>query len=279
MKRNFLGSLFSLRNKVAIVTGAAGYFGKEFSESLLSAEAKVVLFGKGRKLKEFATSMKTKYGDEKVDYYQVDLYDYESHRQCLQKTINDNPTIDILVNNAYEFSRETGFNDPSGKIETLSREQWLKGLECGAYWYALSTQIVAEKMKQQRSGSIINISSMYALVAPDPRLYEGTEVLNPPSYGAAKAAILAFTRYSASFYGQYNIRCNAIVPGAFPNTSPDAYNSPRNEDFLKRLAERTVLGRTGVPNDLKGALIFLASDASSYVTGQTLVVDGGWTVR
>lgn len=275
----YIGSLFSLENKVAIVTGAAGYFGKAFSEGLLFAGARVILYGRGEKIEAFAKLLKTKHGDEKVDYYQVDLYDDCSYRECLQKTMNSNTTIDILVNNAYEFSKETGFNDLSGRIENISKEQWMKGLECGIYWYALSTQVVAEKMKQQRNGSIINISSMYAVVAPDPKLYEGTEVFNPPSYGAAKAAILAFTRYAASFYGEYNIRCNAIVAGAFPNVSTDSYNSPKDENFLKTLADKTVLGRTGVLDDLKGVLIFLASDASRYITGQMIVVDGGWTIR
>jgi NAD(P)-dependent dehydrogenase (short-subunit alcohol dehydrogenase family) len=279
MNLDYLSSLFSLQDKVAIITGAAGYFGKEFCETLLLAGAKVILYGRGEKLEEFAGLLRTKYGGDKVDYCMVDFYNYQSQRQCLQKTMKDNATLDILVNNAYEFSRETGFNDPSGRIEDISKEQWMKCIECGTYWYALSTPIVAEKMKHQRSGSIINISSMYALIAPDPRLYEGTKIMNPPSYGAAKAAILAFTRYAASFYGEYNIRCNAIVPGAFPNISGDAYNSPRDEDFIKKLADRTVLRRTGLPDDLKGALIFLASDASSYVTGQMIVVDGGWTVR
>ena len=278
MNHDSIGSLFSLQNKVAIVTGAAGYFGKAFSECLLFAGAKVILYGRGRKTEEFTKLLKAKYGDEKVDYCQVDFYDERAYRKCLQETINKNTTIDILVNNAYEFSKETGFNDPSGRIENISKEQWMKGLECGIYWYALSTQVVAEKMKQQRNGSIINISSMYAVVAPDPKLYEGTDVFNPPSYGTAKAAILAFTRYAASFYGEYNIRCNAIVPGAFPNVSTDSYNSPKDKSFLKRLADRTVLRRTGVLDDLKGTLIFLASDASSYITGQKIVVDGGWTI-
>ena len=102
---------------------------------------------------------------------------------------------------------------------------------------------------------------------------------NPPTYGAAKAALLALTRYVAAFYGRDGVRCNALLPGAFPNPDPAAFNSPRDEEFIRRLADRTVLGRVGSVDDLKGPLIFLASDASRYMTGQALVVDGGWTIR
>ncbi len=279
MTGDYINSVFSLEGKVALVTGAAGFFGRNFTECLLRSGARVILYGRGKKLEDFSEIMKSKYGKIMIECCNVDLYDYKAYSECLKSSIENNSTIDILVNNAYEFSRETGFNDPSGKIESISREQWIRGLESGVYWYGLSTQIIAEKMKQQNSGSIINISSMYALVAPDPGLYEDTDLINPPSYGAAKAAILAFTRYAASFYGKYNIRVNAIAPGAFPNSNKDAYNAPKDDTFMEKLADRTILGRTGVPKDLEGALVFLASNASSYMTGQTLVIDGGWTVR
>jgi len=134
-------------------------------------------------------------------------------------------------------------------------------------------------MKARGRGNIINISTMYAVVAPHPGLYEGTSFLNPPGYSAAKAAMLALTRYVASFWGPFGIRSNAILPGAFSNTSGEGTNPvPANDPFLQRLRMRTCLGRTGAPEELAGALLFLASDASSYVTGHALVVDGGWTV-
>ena len=279
MRFDSVQSLFSLENKAAIVTGAGGYFGRAFSECLLVAgAAKVVLFGRGIKIEHLADKLRSKYGD-RVDCCIVDFYDENAYRKCLVETVNNNGSVDVLINNAYEFSKETGFNDPSGKLENISKAQWEKSLESGIYWHALAIQIVGEKMKQQRSGSIINVSSMYALVSPDPALYEGVEAFNPPSYGAAKAGLLALTRYTASFYGKYNIRCNALVPGAFPNVSADSYNSLKDGGFLKRLADKTVLKRTGDVNDLLGALIFLSSDSSSYVTGQALVIDGGWTIR
>jgi len=278
MKDNHIQTLFSLENKTAIVTGAGGYLGKAFSECLVAAGAKVMLFGKGNKIKELSNALNKKYGDKRADGKLVDFYDESKYRECLSNVVDSNENIDILVNNAYEFSKETGFNDPSGKMENISKQQWMRSFDSGVYWHALATQIVGEKMKKQQSGSIINISSMYAVVSPDPNLYKGYDIFNPPSYGAAKAALLALTRYTASFYGEYNIRCNAIVAGAFPNVGGNSYNSPQDENFVNKLIDKTALKRTGSLDDLKGVLVLLASDASSYITGQAIVVDGGWTI-
>lgn len=270
--KSFLDALFSLEGKTAMVTGAAGYLGKGFSEALLAAGADVVLYGRGEKLSGFAKNLKDRYG-KKVGHFQVDFYDNKRFMNCLQAA---GSVIDVLVNNAYDFSEKTGFNHPSGRMEEMEKKGWMKGLEAGVCWAGLAIREVLGGMKRQKSGSIINVSSMYALVAPDPDLYEGTETFNPPHYAASKAGLVALTRYVASFYGRYNIRCNALVPGAFPNT--EGKNEPA-EGIVDKLKEKTVLGRLGLPSDLTGALIFLASDASSYMTGQALVVDGGWTVR
>jgi len=277
MKINYLDHLFSLKGKTAIVTGASGYFGERFSEALLSAGAKVVMFGRSEKINFIAKKLKIKYGTNRVDHYRVDFYDDYQYQNCLKEVISENKRIDILINNAYEFSKHTGFNDSSGKLENISKEQWMKSLESGVYWHALAIQKVCKKMKEQKSGSIINVSSMYALISPDPKLYEGVDIFNPPSYGVAKAGLLALTRYSAAFLGGYGIRCNAIVPGSFPNDDPKAYNSPKNNKFIKKLRAKTILGRTGNVQDLLGCIVFLASDSSSYITGQSIVIDGGWT--
>jgi gluconate 5-dehydrogenase len=120
---------------------------------------------------------------------------------------------------------------------------------------------------------------MYAVVAPSPALYEGTAFINPPGYSASKAALLALTRYTASFWGRHGIRCNAILPGPFSNIEDTGQNSVKQNDFfLDRLKARTCLGRIGHPDELVGPLLFLASDASSYVTGHALMVEGGWTI-
>lgn len=279
VERHAVEPLFSLTGKTAVVTGAAGYLGRIFTEALLDAGARVVLMGRGEKLLHVTRQLEACYGQGSAEAKTVDFFDTETYRQILQDLARRPSGIDILINNAFEFSKETGFNDPSGRLETLSKGQWMRAMESGVYWHALATQVVAEAMAERRSGSIINVSSMYALVSPDPALYEGTTIFNPPTYGATKAALLSLTRYTAAFYGRRGVRCNALLPGAFPNLGGDSYNAPRNEEFLRRLSDRTLLGRYGQPEDLKGAIVFLASEAARYVTGQSLSVDGGWTVR
>ncbi len=270
---------FSLDGKTAVVTGAAGYLGRVFTEALLEAGARVVLMGRGDKLLRVTRQLTPRFGEEKVAAVAVDFYDTEAFRESLKNLAGTPTGVDILVNNAFEFSKETGFNDPSGRFEALSKHQWMRALESGVYWHVLATQVVAESMAAKKCGAIINISSMYGLVSPDPAMYEGTAIFNPPTYSATKAAVLALTRYTAAFYGEHGVRCNALLPGAFPNVGGDSYNAPRNEEFLQRLSDRTLLRRYGHPQDLKGAIVFLASDAARYMTGQSLSVDGGWTVR
>ena len=270
---------FSLEGKTSIVTGAAGYFGRNFAEHLLANGSKIVLFDKDEKVIDLASSLKSRFASENIEHYQVDFYDEDAYRESLTQVVENNDSIDVLVNNAFEFSRRTGFNDPSGKIDAIQKDQWMRCFESGLYWHAVATQVVAQKMKKQNRGSIINISSMYAIVSPDPKLYEGKKQFNPPSYSASKAALLAYTRYVASFYGEYGVRCNAILAGAFPHVGIESDSKVEDQDFLDRLANRTVLGRVGKVNDLIGTLLFLASDASDYVTGQGISVDGGWTIQ
>jgi gluconate 5-dehydrogenase len=187
--------------------------------------------------------------------------------------------IDVIINNAHELGPQTGFNTTAGSLENASFEQWNRHFLGGLYCPALIVQKLGEKMKQAKTGSIINISTMYALVAPNPALYEGTDLLNPPGYSASKAALLGFTRYIAAFWGSHGIRANAILPGPFSNIEDGGSNSvSKNDPFLDRLKSRTCLKRIGHPAELAGCLLYLASDASTYMTGQALVVDGGWTV-
>ena len=152
------------------------------------------------------------------------------------------------------------------------------GLESGLLAPMLITQLVGRQMVERKiQGSIINISSMYGVVAPDSRLYEGKTIFNPVTYGVAKAGLNGLTRYAASFWGQHGIRCNSIAPGAFPNQETDSVNAPKDVEFLKRLEKKTALGRTGHPKDLLGLVDLLLSDKASYITGQVVSVDGGWT--
>jgi NAD(P)-dependent dehydrogenase (short-subunit alcohol dehydrogenase family) len=272
-------SLFSLQGKTALLTGATGYLGRTMARALMTNGARVVALGRSDRLKELEKKWRDEFGQDRSATHQIDMYDLPALSQLLDSIVGSEKSVDILINNAYELGAQTGFNVPSGSLENASIDQWQRNLTGGVFWPELAIQKVGAGMKERKRGSIINISTMYAVVAPSPALYEGTAFINPPGYSAAKAAMLALTRYTASFWGRHGIRCNAILPGPFSNIEDKGQNSVRSDDFfIDRLKARTCLGRIGHPDELVGPLIFLASDASSYVTGHALMVEGGWTI-
>ena len=271
-------SLFSLEGKTALLTGASGFLGRTFAETLLTNGARVIALSRSERLEGQAAAWAERFGAERIRAVRIDMYDLDALGKVLDRLVGEEQHLDILVNNAHELGTQTGFNTPSGSLENSSHDQWMRNLTGGVYWAALTVQKIGQRMVAAESGSIINIATMYAVVAPNPRLYEGTSFSNPPGYSASKGALLSFTRYIASYWGSFGVRANAILPGPFANTEDASPNAVRQGDeFIERLKARTCLGRIGRPNELAGALLFLASGASSYVTGQGLVVDGGWT--
>ncbi len=272
-------NLFSVAGKTVVLTGASGFLGRTFARVFLANGARVVALGRSERLLNEAEGWAKEFGAGLISVHRVDMYDLEELGRTLDRIVSAEASIDILVNNAHELGPGTGFNVPQGALEAATIDTWMRNLTGGVYWAALTTQKLGAKMREQHAGSIVNISTMYALVAPRPQLYEGTNFINPPGYSASKAALLSFTRYVASFWGMHGVRANAILPGPFSNTEDTAgANAVKGDDpFLSRLKGYTCLGRIGKPNELAGALLFLASDASSFMTGQSLVVDGGWT--
>jgi NAD(P)-dependent dehydrogenase (short-subunit alcohol dehydrogenase family) len=270
--------LFSVDGRVAVVTGASGFLGRTLCETLLENGARVIAIGRSERLEQQASAWAEQYGAGAVGSRRVDMYDLDAFTATLQE-IGAAEQVDVVVNNAHEMGPATGFNTAAGRLENATVESWMRNLTGGVMWAALSTQHLGAGMLERGRGSIVNIASMYGVVAPSPRLYEGGEFVNPPGYSAAKAGMLALTRYTASFWGARGVRANAILPGPFSNTEEAGPNAVAEDDpFLGRLSERTALGRTGRPAELAGALLFLASEASSYMTGHSLVVDGGWTI-
>ena len=250
-------SLFSVEGKIALVTGATGHFGQVVVQVLQDNGAEVISLYHSEDKKPEGRSLR-------ADMYSADDYD------ALRKFAEDNP-VDILVNNAYDMSRETGFNVLADQIEEYDAWAWWRNHIGGLEFPAFLISLFGKGMKKRKWGSIINVATMYVEVAPSPKLYANTKYMNPPGYGAVKAGLLQYTRYVASFWGKYNVRCNAILPGPFPHSLED-------RGFISRLNDRTCLGRVGQANELAGVILFLASDASSYVTGAGISVDGGWTV-
>lgn len=262
--------MFSVKNKTILLTGSTGYFGEHITKEFIKAGAIVIVMGRSNKVWEQVENHHIEFGDNKCFGYQVDFYDTKELDFALT-SISNNYNVDIVINNAYDLSPKTGFNTAAGRLEDLTYYEWHNAFISGIYWAVLTTQIIGHQFIRKQKGNIINISSMYGIVAPDPKLYEDSEYFNPPTYGVMKAGLIGLTKYTASFWGKHNIRCNAIAPGPFPK-------NVKNEDFLQKLKDKTLLKDIGIPEDLIGTLIFLASDSSRYITGQTIQIDGGWTV-
>jgi NAD(P)-dependent dehydrogenase (short-subunit alcohol dehydrogenase family) len=263
--------LFSLKDKTAVVTGSLGLIGKEHCRALSEAGANVIAADlDADKCGEFALTLLT----ESMGI-SLDVTSPESVNGLRDKVIQKFGHIDILVNNA---AINDMFEDPKAaseqsKFENYPLELWQKSIDVNLTGVFLCSQIIGNVMSVQKKGSIINIASTYGITAPDQSLYkkvDGTQSFyKPPAYSATKGAVIMFTKYLAAYWGSNGVRVNTLTPGGVENS--------QDEFFIRKYSAKTILGRMAKPSDYKGALIFLASDASSYMTGANLVVDGGWT--
>jgi len=253
--------LFSLKGKVALVTGGAGLYGSTISTALGEAGASVVIASRNLdKCEEVAKNLRDK--NLNVVAMFLDLSVENSIIALKDKIINAYSKIDILVNNA--VARK------GGSMETMTAEEWEEPMKVNSTGLFLCSKIFIEEMVKRRSGSVINISSIYGIVGPNFSIYGDTGMTNPANYSFAKGGMITFTKYLATYYARYNIRVNCISPGGL------FVNQPR--EFVNNYIKGTPLGRMANRDDLKGAVVFLASDASAYITGHNLVVDGGWTI-
>lgn len=265
-------NLFSLKNKTAIVTGALGLLGKEHCKALASAGANVIVCDLDRtKSEKFAKRLQTK----SIGCY-FDVNDEFSIKETRDIILDEFGHIDILVNNAAindMFENPKAMAEKS-KFENYPFELWDKSIAVNLTGLFKSSQIIGSEMAKRRKGSIINIASTYGIVAPNQDLYKkpngDQSFYKPPAYSASKGAVIAFTRYLAAYWGGKGVRVNALSPGGVENNQ-DNY-------FKKNYSERTPLKRMAKPNDYHGGIIFLAGDASNYMTGANLVIDGGWTI-
>jgi len=260
---NDLNELMNLNDKVVFISGGAGYLGKAMCQVLSELGASVVMASRDKtKCDNFAVELSKKYENNAIGA-ELDVTNTESIKNAYKKTIEHFGKIDILINNAWSGNKNT--------FESITYEDWKYDIDVCLNGVFFSVKEAFEYLKETQ-GVILNIGSMYGHTAPDYRMYDGDEFANPPSYGAAKAGVLQLTRYLASFLSPYNIRVNSISPGPFP--FPEVQ---KNQIFMKKLSEKNMLNRIGEPEDLKGAVALLCSNASKFMTGQNICVDGGWT--
>ncbi|NQU17116.1 MAG: SDR family oxidoreductase [Candidatus Saganbacteria bacterium] len=255
--KNYLDK-FKLKGKKAVVAGGAGLIGRQIVVSFAQAGAHVVIADISEKEgKAFAAELRTK--NYNVEFIVFDVTALE----ILQENIIGLGKIDIWVNSAYPRT-----SDWSNKVEDISVESWRKNIDIQLNSYSLISKFVAESMKES-GGSIVNLGSIYGVVGPDFTVYEGTDITVPMAYAAIKGGIVNLGRYLASYFGKYNIRVNSIcLGGVFDNQDPI---------FVNSYSKKVPLGRMAKADDIACAALFLASDASSYITGATIMVDGGWT--
>jgi len=253
---------FSLKGKKAVVVGGAGLIGKEVVAALAQAGARVVIADIDGKS---AKSLVDKHKDNSlsVEYYPLDVSDLDILKSKLIDIFKKLKGFDVWVNCAYPKTKD--FACP---VENITLESWQKNIDMHLNSYSLLSKYAAELMKKT-GGSIINFGSIYGVVGNDPRLYEGTKITTSMAYTAIKGGIVNVGRYLAAYFGKYNIRVNTVCPGGvFNNQDPV---------FVKKYSERTPLKRMALPQDIAPVVLFLASDAASYITGATIMVDGGWT--
>ncbi len=256
-----------LTDKVVIITGGLGLLGQHFSKACLINGAKVVIADiDEKKAPSIITKLKSESGNKNVIFYKCDITNKEEINKVIDATIKSFGKIDALVNNAYPRNKNYG-----RKFEDVTYNDFCENVNLHLGGYFLMSQQVAKQMMKQKYGTIVSIASIYGFCAPDFKIYEGTTMTMPVEYAAIKAGVIHLTKYLAAYLGKYNISANSISPGGvFDN---------QVEKFVKKYNEKVVLGdRMANPEDLTGSLVFLLSDAARYITGQNIVVDGGWSL-
>lgn len=264
-------NLFSLKGKTAVVTGALGLIGRKHCEALAAAGANVVVADIDiAQTQQFAAEL----GDNHLGLG-VDVTSKESLIDALNAVLNKYDSVDILVNNAAINDK---FENPAmakelSAFENYPLEAFQQSLNVNITGVFLCSQVFGTQMALHRSGSIINIASTYGMVGPDQSIYRDSRgqqtFYKSAAYPVTKGAIINFTRFLAAYWGHTGVRVNTLSPGGV--------EAGQTEDFIGNYSAKTLLGRMAKASDYQGALIFLASEASAYMTGANLVVDGGWT--
>lgn len=258
--------IFSLEGKTALVTGATGYLGSSMAIALAEAGAKVLINSRSyENCEELVTKICSK--GLLAESAAFDICSNSQIKSYISKF--GNQPLHILVNNAYaggagtiEMSEESSYIE-SYNASVIAAHRLLKEF----------LPNLRSAVEESNDASVINIGSMYGIVSPDSKIYETENSVNPPFYGAAKAALIHWTKYAACEFGKERIRVNAISPGPFPSEQVQI----SNPTFIQKLNNKVPMGRIGYSKEIKGPVLFLASSSSSFVTGTNIVVDGGWT--
>jgi NAD(P)-dependent dehydrogenase (short-subunit alcohol dehydrogenase family) len=257
---------FDLTGRVIWIPGGAGLLGNAVSRALAEHGARVIISDiRNDDAEKLAAALRSE--DLSAEAIGVDASSEESIVSCASQILQKHSRIDAMVNMTFRYGKT-----PWEKMTTADWEYGMRVSSTGAF--LLARESIAAMLRQGK-GAIVHFSSMYGVVAPDPKMYPDPIAPNPIDYGVAKAGILAMVRYHGVALAPKGIRVNAIVPGPFPYP----WSQQTNEEFMKRLVNKVPMGRVGDAKEIAGAVVFLCSDAASFVTGTQIVVDGGWTAQ
>jgi NAD(P)-dependent dehydrogenase (short-subunit alcohol dehydrogenase family) len=263
-------NLFDLTGKTALITGGGGLLGPKHAEAIVEYGGKVILAD----WHEDKAKEKAELIGENATYEYMDV----TNKESIQSVVDKYDKIDILINNAAKDPKvkKGGGLTPDSRFETMTEDYWKEGIDACINGTFLCSQIVSNKMLENGGGVILNISSDLGVISPDQRIYrqdgleENMQNVKPITYSAAKWAVVGMTKYLSVYFAQRGIRVNCLSPTGVYNNHP--------EDFVKKLSNIIPMGRMADIDEYKGAIVFLCSDASSYMTGENLVIDGGKTV-
>jgi NAD(P)-dependent dehydrogenase (short-subunit alcohol dehydrogenase family) len=261
--------LFRLDGRVAIITGAGGLLGMQHAIALSDCGANVVLTDLHIEACKPIASQILERNQVQMVTWPCDVTQRISWQALLDRVLSHFGHIDILVNNA-AFTTASPSANYNAPFQDFPVEDWQQILSVNLTGTFLGCQVIGAQMLAQRSGSIINMASLYGVVSPNHRMYPETGIHQPVAYSVSKAGVIALTRYLATLWAGAGVRVNCITPGGVYNQHPDL--------FASRYASLSPMGRMAHRDEMRGALIYLASDASAYCTGHNLIVDGGWTV-
>lgn len=244
-----------------MVTGGAGLIGAAICRALAEAGAKVYIGEinekKGEKLKKKLNKSRLA-----AEFIKLDIASENSIKHTISKIIRTDKKIDMWVNNAYPRTADWG-----SKFEQVRTKSLRKNVDMHMNGYFLCCQKVLEKMKKRKKGVVVNIGSHYGVLAPNFSIYKGTKITMPAAYALIKGGIVNFSKYLATYYARYNIRVNAVCPGGIFDNQPSV--------FVKKYKKLVPLNRMAKPEEVASVVLFLCSDAASYITGQVMMVDGG----
>ncbi len=255
--------LFDLSGRTALISGASGYLGSAMAAALAEVGCNVVVSSTDlARAEKAAAGLPLTVDGQKHHGVSLDLFDHDSLESGFADAVAAAGSVDILINNANSAS--------PFDLKNITGEIFDRQMRQASAYFLLARHLHDHVVERKVSGSVVMIGSMYGVVASYPDAYEGIRVASPVQYHTLKGGILNMTRHLAAYWGKDGVRVNCLSPGPFPGDSA-------LPEMVERLKTKSPMARMGLPHELKGALILLASDAGSYITGQNLLVDGGWT--